>query len=395
MKPFSAAWRARGYFLVALIFWLLYSTISQPFASAPNKAWWQDLIDKAVGSFDKIAYLVAIAGLVYVVISDVIEYVWVNNLQGEAHKALEGVRSDLNKGFVETGNIFKSNWDGFTSGLTGMTFESVKFWVESRRGNPPQIRSVAQAALVSFYGDHNVESDSFVNFSLDDMLDNWASANSQTWEGFTSSVTIRGCDIAGHFEWQETRNYTLVCPSKAGKQPFRLEGSSQVRADDVLNALGRMDFWVRFGNEQNKVVDFKSWWQTHQLPAMPSGGTFRQEAEGIIAEYDGIWLRYEVTVECDISQTRTPVTIFERSLISTEDRCYALALRHPTHGVLSTFALEGLGNWIVKPPVASAELYEKGRRAVRIDKFHKETCSANVPGWTLPGVAVVIEWSPT
>ncbi|UEM13215.1 hypothetical protein J4G43_002340 [Bradyrhizobium barranii subsp. barranii] len=390
VKPFSAAWRARGYFIFALIFWVLHSTISQPFASAASKSWWQDLLDKAVGSFDKIAYLVAVAGLVYVVISDVLEYVWLNNLQGEMEKGLAGVRSDLNSGLAETGGIFKSSLTEFTSSLVGMTFESVKVWVESGKGEPPQIRSVAQSALVNYYGDHNLEADSFVSFSLDDMLDRWASANSQTWEGFTSSVTIRACNVPGHFEWQENRNYTVVCPSKTGKLPFRLEGSSQVNAD-VFEALDRMEFRVRFGNDV--VVDFKDWWLANKPASVPTGGAFKLEADGIMVEFDGVWLRYEASKECKISQNRTPVFIYERSLISSEDRCYALAVRHPTKGVLSNFALE-LPDWIVKPPVASAELYQKEGRAVRIEQFHRQSCSANLPGWTLPGVAILIEWSP-
>lgn len=393
VKPFAAAWRARGYFIFAFIFWLIHSTISVPFASVPNKAWWQDLIDKAVGSFDKIAYLIAIAGLVYAVISDVLEYVWLNNLQGETQKALGEARSDLNKGLAETGNILKSGLANFTAGLVGMTFESVKVWIENGRGEPHQVRSVAHCALVNYYGEHSVEADSFLSFSLEDMLDNWALASAQTWEGMSSSVTIRGCDIPDHFEWQENRNYTVVCPSSSGTLPFRLEGSFQVRASDVLKAMDRLDFRVRFANEN--VADFRSWWQVHKISALPPDGTFRIEAGGTIVEYDGIWIRYDIKAECTISQMRTSVTIYERSLISTEDRCYSLALRHPTRGVLVNFSLEGLSNWVVKPPVASAQLYKKGSQAVQIEKFHKDTCSARMSGWTLPGVAMVIEWSPS
>lgn len=145
VKPFAAAWRARAYFAFAFIFWLLYSSIQPPFAAVQAKQWWQDLIDKAVGSFDKIAYLVAIAGLVYAVISDVIDYVWANSLQSEAQRALSetqkafgDARSDLQKGMAETGEILRTSLANFTAGLVAMTFESVKVWIESGYGRRRQ-----------------------------------------------------------------------------------------------------------------------------------------------------------------------------------------------------------------------------------------------------------------
>jgi hypothetical protein len=384
IKPFAAAWRARGYFAIAFFFWLLSNTIPPPFSTvaALDKLWWQDLIAKAVGSFDKISYLVLIAGLVYAVISDVFDYVWTNSLQTE-----------VQRGFSETANVLKESLTSFTSGLVGMTFESVKVWIEGGRGKPDQIRTVAHSALISYYGKHNLEQGSFLMFSLEDMLDNWASASAQTWENFSSDVTIRSSNVSDHFEWEENRSYTLVCISSEGELPLRLEGSVQVKATEVIQALNQMRFSVRAGRKT--ILDLASWWGKNKIGTLPPTGTFRQESDGIVVDYDGFWLRYELSGTFQIQERETPVAIYERSLISREDRCYSLALRHPTHGLKFSLSLEGLKDWIVKAPGVSAKLYKEGNHAVNVEQHHQQTCTASMSGWSLPGVAVVIEWSPS
>jgi hypothetical protein len=382
VKPFAAAWRARAYFLIAFVFWILYSTIPVPFSGIPQaqREWWHDLIAKGVGSFDKISYIVMVAGLVYAVISDVLDYIWSNSFQPE-----------LQKGFRETSSALTSSLASFTSGLAGMTFESVKLWVENRRGEPNQIRTVAQAALVSYYGDHNLGGDNLVSFMLAEMLDRWALGQSQTWKSFVSSVTIRPSTLSGHYEWEESRSYTLVCMSKTGELPLRLEGSVQINANQLADALEQIDFRVRFGGKN--LIDFKRWWQKHKTKDV--GQPFKVEQEGITVEYDGVWMRYEISGTFTILAQETEVSIFERSYISGEDRCYALALRHPTRGLRATLSIEGLPKWIVKPPLVSSLLYEKGSAAVQIEQRQKHSYSASAPGWNLPGVTAVFEWTPT
>jgi hypothetical protein len=383
VKPFAAAWRARAYFVIAFVFWILYNTLPVPFASIPQaqRDWWQDLIAKAVGSLDKISYLVLIAGLVYAVISDVLDYIWANSFQPE-----------LQKGFTEAGSALIGSLQSFTSGLTGMTFESVKLWVEGKRGDSTQIRKVAQSALVSYYGDHNVGGDDLVTFMLAEMLDRWALAHSQIWESFVSNVTIRQSTLPGHFEWEERRSYNLICKSKSGELPLRLEGSAQVNPDQLIKAVEQMEFRVRFVSAN--LVDFRSWWKKNQNAILPK--PFKVESDGLTVEYDGVWLRYEATGTFNISQEKTEVSIFEKSYISEQDRCYCLALRHPTRGLRATLSIEGLPTWIVKPPIVSSRLiYEKGTAAVQIEQSQKFSYSASAPGWNLPGVAMVIEWTPS
>src|SRR5262249_98889 len=147
---------------------------------------------------------------------------------------------------AETGEVLRSSLANFTSGLGVMTYESVKVWIEGGRVDRQQIRSVAQSALLGYYGDHNESQDSFLSFSLDAVLESWAHSNSQTWENLVSNVTIRTCDVKDHFEWQDRRTYTLVCPSKSGQVKLQLEGSAQVHANDVLTALDRLEYNVRF-----------------------------------------------------------------------------------------------------------------------------------------------------
>jgi hypothetical protein len=385
-KPFAGAWRARAYFAIAFVFWVLSSTIPIPFSEIPatQHQWWQDLIAKGVGSLDKIAYLVFAAGLFYAVISDVFDYVWANSLQTE-----------FRTGVTATGDILKNGLASFTSGLVGMTFESVKVWVEGGRGKPDQIRTIGACSLKSYYGTHHTANSNMIDFVLDDILEYSAMPTAQVWEHYSTNIVIRPSNIPDHFEWEERRNYDAVCPSRTETLPLRLEGSTQVSANRLLDALNKMDFTIKFGSVTK--VDFQQWWKGVHHRVISTNGKiepFRIVEQGITLEYNGIVLRHDFAVEFEITQERTPVAIYERSYIGADDRCYSISVRHPTHNLHASLSIEGDLKWVVKPPVASAKLYKQGQTVVQIESQHVRTCTVKAPGWTLPGVAVVMEWTP-
>jgi hypothetical protein len=112
-KPFAVVWRARAYFILAFLFWIVANTLPIPYVSIPaqNLEWWQSLLSKAFGSLDKISYALFLAGLVYAVLSDAFEYTWNASLQQE-------VRS----GFASTGAILETSLSRFVTGLVGMSF---------------------------------------------------------------------------------------------------------------------------------------------------------------------------------------------------------------------------------------------------------------------------------
>ena len=381
IKPFSVARRARAYFLIAFAFWVLSATLPIPFAAIPSadQQWWQTLVAKGVGSLDKISFFVALSGLLYAVLSDALDYIWSSNLKDE-----------LETGFRQTGSILTNSLADFTSGLVGMSFESVKVWIENGRGTKEQIKTLTGAALVNSYGKHNEDKDSLIEFVLDAVLGKWALEELQIFENYVTSTTIRSCGIANHFEWEERRTYTVLCLANTGSIPLRLEGSAQVEVGQLKHAIDQMDISVRFGIDT--IFNFRQWWIKHKVDY--SSGKFRAEGDQAIFEYDGIWLTYTMAYDCVSKSQRTDVSIYEKSYVSTDDRCYSLALRHPTKGLRSSLSIEGLPNWIVKQAVASSELYNSGTRTVQIDRNHPKTCSVTASGWTLPGVAVVIEWSP-
>jgi hypothetical protein len=381
-KPFAAAWRARAYFAFALLFWVVFAA-APPILEGifPNpRQGWQDFILKSAGSFDKFAYFTALAGLLYAVISDVIDYVWTNSLQAE-----------LRKGFSDTGNIITTALSNFTSGLMGMSFESVKVWIEGGLGGKPQLRVLAETALVSTYGRHNLGQDSIVALVMNGLLDTWAVGTAQIWEQFTSVVILRKSPLKNYFQWEETRRYTLICFSQTGEVPIDLEGSARIQSNEVAATLDEMEFWARFGS--TKVIDLKSWWAKYKSHAT-GRDKFRIEGDGIILEYDGIWLTYTCKCNCLITSERTDVTVYEKSYISNEDRCYSLINRHPTKGMRVSLSIEGVEDWVVKSPVVSADFYKREGRIVQIDRPHDQSCQWHTQEWVLPGIAMTIEWSP-
>lgn len=297
-KPFAAAWRARAYFIIGFAFWLLANTLPHPFAEKPNPDWWQTLIQKGVGSFDKISAAVLFTGLVYAVLSDVFDYLWANSLQAEVRQASAGITSAVTGGLT-----------AFTSGLVGMSFEAVKVWVEGGTGGRDQVRAIGLTSLKCYFGPHQSKGDNLIDFLTDGIMENSAGTQSQTWSSFDSNVILRASDMQGHFEWEETRNYDVVCNDRSGTLPLRLENSTKVEPQQVLAALDRMQFLIRF--DGNVEFDFRAWWASHKGQA--SGGRFSIDSDGSTVNYDGAWLNYSLDRNLTIDKERTPVSIFERS----------------------------------------------------------------------------------
>lgn len=381
-KPFSVVWRARVYFTLAVIFYGLSEIVPKIIvAGGADQSPWQQWIIKAAGSLDKVSYAVFLAGIAYIVISDAFEYLWVNNLQSDSTKAVDKIAASVTDGLHR-----------FTDGLAGMTFESVKVWVEGGSGQISEIRAVALTSLRKCYG-HNSNNNELIDFVTGNIMDAWAVPTAQTWETFSLGVTIRPCSVPGHFEWEEKREYHAVSASRSGMLPIRLENSVRVTKEHVLAALDKLDLKIKVDLSQK--LDFKAWWefQRESAKADLERGSLDRSADGITLKYNGLWLSYELSYDHQVTREKTSVSIFESSYISDQDRCYSIAIRHPTRTLRASLSIEGM-RWVVKSPVVSAVLYQHDEKVVNIESQHQRTCSVSVPGWTLPGVAVVIEWTP-
>lgn len=382
IAPFASAWRARGYLLIAIVFWVLDNTVPSPFkgVTGSDRQWWHDLIDKAFGSFDKVAYAVLFAGLAYAVVSDGFSYIWSTK-----------VETEVRDGFRATGVILRDSLSHFTSGLASMSFEAVKVWVEGGQATDIQSKSIGAASLRLHYEMKQGDDDDLVGFMLADIMDGSAYSSSQIWDNLITNVTIRNCNVPGHLEWEEQKSYTVVCRAAQGALPLLLEASFQVGNTHIDAVLKRLEYSIEFGSSfQFNLQD----WMLKYGAGFAST-PFKVEEENVSLEYNGIWLNLGVRYSCDIQNERTLVKVYERSLISEQDRCYAIAVRHPTKTLQATISLEGLPNWAVKPPIASASLYKAKSRIVDIQQRHKQTATVRVPHWTLPGLALVVEWTPT
>lgn len=379
-KPFAVVWRARIYFLIAIVFFALSDIIPRIISAGDVGDWWQQWIIKAAGSLDKVSYVVFIAGVAYIVISDTFEYIWNNSLQSEFRHSATALNEIVAEGL-----------ERFTTGLFGMSYESVKIWVEGR-GQTTQVRSIAGLSLQKCFG-HNENNNDLVDFVTRGILDVWADPAAQTWESFSIAVTIRPCSIPRHFEWEEKREYLAVSASKSGVLPIRLENSFQVTKSNILQALDKLELVIKV--DQSVKHDFRNWWAGKRSAAEDQleAGKLKLEGEGVSVDYDGIWLVFSLCYDHQVVREKTSVSIYENSYICEQDRCYSIAIRHPTRNLRASLSIESLP-WIIKSPVVSAVLYQEKEKVVNIESQHKRTCSVSVPGWTLPGLAVVVEWTP-
>src|SRR4051812_20850068 len=174
-------WRARGYVIAGVAIYLL-SFVPLPYKDADPKTldWWQVIIAKAFGSLDKIAYAVLFAGLVYALLSDLFDFVWSTKLGDEFNKAVD-----------KTGNILQGGLDKFVAGLGTMSFEAVKVWIENGKAESSQLRVVGTSSLKSHFGKHLSAPDNFLDFVLESIVDASARADTQTWDRFSTNITIR------------------------------------------------------------------------------------------------------------------------------------------------------------------------------------------------------------
>lgn|GEM_PF-3235436 len=378
-KPFTGLWRARAYVAIAALLWIVFTLMPKPFSHVVvDRQWWHTLIDDGIGSIDKFAYLVFLAGIIYAVVSDILDYMWNNNISSQMSEGFDRAAAALQRGVQDVAN-----------GISLLSLDSVKSWIVYGKNDSVTVRSVAEVALFTTYGDHHRKGESIIDYMMEDVLDKFGVKAGVMWENLTSQVTIRSSNVDGHFQWEEEREYTIVCDTGEANVPVKIEVSFQIRPDTVQSALDNMEYWVKYDSEL--IVDFRSWWNTNKTPLQ--SGLLDINADGVRILYDGSCVKLEIGLDRHVKQKRTLVTIFERSYISTDDRCYSLAIRHPTRNLRLGLTLE-LPDWIARAPVTSADLYESGRRAVRIEQNYQQKCSANVVGWNLPGIAAVVEWLP-
>jgi hypothetical protein len=380
VKPFAALWRARAYVIAGVVTYLL-SFVPWPYKDADPQTldWWQLLLSKALGSLDKIGFALLLAGLVYAVLTDLFEQIWSNKLGDEFNKAVSEISGAIEK-----------NFERFVSGLGRMSFEAVKVWIEKGQAQSGELRTVGASSLKTHFGPHLGSPGNFVDFVLESVVDVSARADAQTWEGFNSRITIRKGGIPDHFQWEERRFYSVLFHAQGCTVPINTENSWQIGPTYVQGALKELDYNVEIDNQP--VVNVKTWIANHADRLQ--GQNFHFAANGIMCSYDGVWLKLAITKAFPSVSNATRVTVYERSHLSQSDRCHALFLRHPTRGVQLSLTLEGLSGWVVKQPIASAQAYKSGTNVVGYSQPHLETASVDMVGWTLPGLAVVTEWTP-
>jgi hypothetical protein len=378
--PAAALYRARAYFISGLAIYLAAQTFAPPFDGIPaaQLAWWQLLLNKALGSLDKAGIAVLVAGLAYAVFSDVGDYLWAGRLQQE-----------MRGGFTSLGEVL-------ASGVRDLTYEGVLTWITTKRARANQLKTIARSALCEHYGDHMRAEGSYVDFVLQDILDKAAGAAGITRANLESHVVLRGRSGERLLEWEEEKRYEVVCPAGMGIHPLQSFTTCRATPESVDDMVQRIDLVI--SADLNVLFSFKDWFLGKGRPRLAAGQRIQGGADNEIIEvlFDGTWLTFNYQTSLKIEKPRTLIRVWEQSLIPETDRCYSLTMGdQPTNRLSFSMVLEGLDGWELKRPILSAVAYHgTADKFATVDQRTQRRVTANVDGWVLPGLALVVEWTP-
>src|ERR1700687_2265729 len=93
VKTLLALWRAKVYLVLAGTLAVIHTVYRPLFVDVPpgQRIWYQDLADKALGSLDKLAYLILIAGLAYVVLAEISDHLWTGKVQADVREGFDKI----------------------------------------------------------------------------------------------------------------------------------------------------------------------------------------------------------------------------------------------------------------------------------------------------------------
>jgi hypothetical protein len=219
-------------------------------------------------------------------------------------------------------------------------------------------------------------------------LDKSAEFAGITRENYISNIVMRGIPGENLLFWEESRSYTLICPSMQGIHPFSVDLFFRADPGNLESLLSRANQQVLIDGKS--VFEFGQWFEAvdKKIPDVRKP----IEGKGGSLSFDGSWVTFNYSAKIALSKIRTDVQVLERSYLQQVERSYTLRISQPVRRFDFSLALgQNLDGWCLRTPILSAAEYDTSARTQQVGEQH---VTASVQGWVLPGVVLAVEWTP-
>jgi hypothetical protein len=372
------------YYIVALIVyvcalllpWLISETVPEQFKYREQLLGFGEFVR---GDLPNFAIVLVLAGIALGILTEVYEGAWIGGLQ-----------TSIEEGFGKLALALQV-------GVGDIQTQTILAWLATAQ-NKSDHKGIGLAALKSFYGKHTDSGNGYIDFVVKHLLDKSAIETAVTRSDLVSTVTLRmpppTLSIPGILVWDETKSFYLNSP-KIGVE-FAIHFVTSVRAseDKLAGVINHCKVSIEVANEE--IFNFQKWLNYFADQALKKDSTFNKD--GTIVTFDGVWFKIQFDKTVVLKEKKTYVVIQERSYILEDERSYNISMRCPTYNMTFTLNLDNsLMNWSIKEPTVSAcEMHEEAQPLAIISRPDPSKISVRVPEWTLPGIAIAVEWtSPT
>lgn len=391
--------------IAQVINYYVYDPISTENLKDQEGYLWFIFVFGKIHGFTSIAIICLVTGLSYLVIYPIFIAPFVSRV-GDA---VQDIYDSIYQAFA---NIQMAVPVGFTAiakavadVAPGTKYEMIRRWIRNHEGTDQERKAIAVAAFEEHYGAHTADKRSYLHYVVSHFLDKSAIETGYWYENYSLDITVRPIVNPDEWSrkflfWDETRDYTLKCPSGEGIYPYRVTSWLQVGRDDCLSVLNRQALVVTANKKEIFNLGKRlSKLDESNLSTILSEGGYSEDGLRIL--HDGANLRIVFEQKYKIESDETKFVISEDIFLNEADRSYNVGLLRPAKIMTIKFGLEGdeLRDWVVTDADVSPRRYHReGEDLVWSDPRYpvgvSQKIHIQVSEWVLPGIVAVLAWGP-
>lgn len=294
-------------------------------------------------------------------------------------------------------NGFQSIAQSITIGVSKISPDIIKRWIESGSADGDSLKDIALASLQKHYAIPKPDGNCYIDFLVNNFLDP-SKNDAHFWrKGLDAVITLKSTVIncggvpVTMLHWEEIKHYDIVSLRPSAVYPLFYENQFMIEPSGLAQALAKTDFKLKIG--PNVIFQFSKKNGAIDIPKLIEEGKV-DEIDGLSIRYDGTWVTIAYKKDVPLTQESTRFYATETSLMSFDDRTYQHMVHHPTYNLDIKFKLEGdIYDWSICDPTIGVQSYhnDADRHAV-IERPRQGEINLSIPNWVLPGIGIVVEW---